>query len=292
MALISVIMPVFNGEKHLREAIDSILLQSFKDFEFIIINDGSTDNSKIIIDSYDDERIIYVEQENQGLAKALNHGISYSNAEFIARMDADDISMPDRFMSQYLFLKSHPNISVISGSFSYIDNNGSYLGRSFAITSPFLVKKKLLNSGCIICHPSVMMRREDLHNIGGYSEIMGNRFTDYHLWVKFIKNGFKIQNMSEILLKYRIIDTAVSSQYKLSKAGRKILLKIIKEDNPTTSDLLKLNNFYETDTNGFLKRKEAYNNLQNYLYHKIKFVKPNIKNYIFSLFANFLALIR
>ena len=292
MTLISVVMPVYNGEKYLREAIDSILTQSFNDFEFIIINDGSTDNSKLIIDSFDDERIIYVEQKNKGLAKALNLGISYSKGEFIARMDADDISMPYRLMNQYLFFQSHPHISVVSGSFSYIDNNGSYLGRSFAITNPFLVKKKLLNSGCIICHPSVMMRRKDFYSVSGYSEIMGNRFTDYHLWVKFIKNGFKIQNMSEILIKYRIIDTAISSKFTLSNAGRKILLKIIKKDNPTISDLSNLNNFYELNDESFLKREKVYNNLQNYLYNKIPYVEQNIKNYIFSLFANILALIR
>ena len=292
MVSISVIMPVYNGEKFLREAIDSILTQSFKDFELIIINDGSKDNSKLIIDSFDDERIIYVEQENKGLATALNHGISYSKGEFIARMDADDISMPYRLMKQYLFFRSHPQISVVSGSFSYIDNNGSYLGRSFAITNPFLVKKTLLNSGCIICHPSVMMRRKDFYSVNGYLEIMGNRFTDYHLWVKFIKNGFKIQNMSEILIKYRIIDTAISSKFTLSNDGRKILLKIIKKDNPTISDLSNLNNFYEPNDESFLEREKVYNNLQNYLYNKIPYLKQNIKNYIFSLFANILALIR
>ena len=90
--LISVVMPVYNGEKYLREAIDSILAQTLIDFEFIIINDGSTDNSKSIIESYDDKRIIYIEQENKGLSKSLNIGISLSNGEFIARMDQDDVS--------------------------------------------------------------------------------------------------------------------------------------------------------------------------------------------------------
>ena len=123
MVSISVIMPVYNGEKFLREAIDSILTQSFKDFELIIINDGSKDNSKLIIDSFDDERIIYVEQENKGLATALNHGISYSKGEFIARMDADDISMPYRLMKQYLFFRSHPQISVfLEFPSRYIEN--------------------------------------------------------------------------------------------------------------------------------------------------------------------------
>ena len=213
-------MPVYNAEKFLKQAINNILSQSLTDFEFIIINDGSTDNSKNIINQYDDERIIYVEQENSGMAKALNVGASYCKGKFIARMDADDISEPDRLMNQYLFFKNHSNISVVSGSFIYIDKNGNYLGRSFSITNPFLIKKKLLNNGCVICHPSVMMKRKDFLDVGGYSEVMGNRFTDYHLWVKFIKKGYKIQNMSEILLKYRIIESAVSSDFLLSQNAK------------------------------------------------------------------------
>ena len=284
-------MPVYNGEKYLREAIDSILAQTLIDFEFIIINDGSTDNSKSIIESYDDKRIIYIEQENKGLSKSLNIGITLSNGEFIARMDQDDVSASSRFMNQYLFFKSHPNISVLSGAFSYIDQNGKYLGRSFSLTLPYLIKKKLLNSGCVICHPCVMMKRKDLLDVGGYSEIVGDRFTDYHLWVKFIKNGFKIQNMSNVLLKYRIIETSMSSEFSLSNTGIKILLEIIKKEKPSAIDLSNLNKTFIENTSSFFKRKKSYNNLQNYLYHKARFVNENIKNYLFSAFKNILAFI-
>ena len=291
MTLISVIMPVYNGEKYLKEAIDSILTQSFTDFEFIIINDGSTDNSKSIIDQYDDKRIIYIEQDNKGLAKALNLGASYCNGEFIARMDADDISSPDRFMNQYLFFQSHSNISVLSGSFSYIDENGKYLGRTFSVTNPFLIKRKLLNSGCVVCHPSVMMRRKDFLDVSGYSEIMGNRFTDYHLWVKFVKKGFRIQNMPEILLKYRIIESAISSEFSLPHIATKILLKVIKKDDPTTSDLSNLNNACIASKTTFLKRELLYNNFQNHLYNRASFINENIKNYFFSALKNISAFI-
>ena len=290
MTLISVIMPVYNGKKYLKEAIDSILTQSLTDFEFIIINDGSTDNMKSVIDRYDDKRIIYLEQDNKGLAKALNVGASYCKGEFIARMDADDISHPDRFMNQYLFFQSHPHISVLSSAFCYIDQNGKYLGRSFSITNSFLIKKNLLNSGSVICHPSVMMRRKDFIDVGGYSEVMGNRFTDYHLWVKFIKKGFKIQNMSEILLKYRIVESAISSEFSLTYNATKILLKVIKEDNPTATDLSKLKNACIVNKNIFSKRENAYNNLQNYLYNRATFINENIKNYIFSIMKNIVSI--
>tara|TARA_B110000003_G_scaffold276536_1_gene323679 strand:- start:5983 stop:6861 length:879 start_codon:yes stop_codon:yes gene_type:complete len=291
MTLISVLMPVYNGEKHLKEAIDSILNQTFRDFEFIIVNDGSTDNTKSIIDSYDDKRIICVEQENKGLAKSLNIGASHCKGEYIARMDADDISISSRLMDQYLFLKSHPNISVLSSAFSYINENGKYLGRTFPITYPFLIKKKLLNSGCIVCHPSVMIRRKDFFDVGAYTEIMGNRFVDYHLWVKFLKKGYSIKNSSEVLLKYRILDSAITSQYSLSQAGKVFLLKVIKQENPTIEDVKKLYDACIVNTNSFAKRESNYNNIQNYFYNKLRFVNERVKDYIFSLLRNIIAFI-
>ena len=291
MILVSVLMPVYNGEKHLKEAIDSILNQTFTDFEIIIVNDGSTDSTASIIDNYDDKRIIHIKQENKGLSNALNIGASYCKGEYIARMDADDISISSRLMNQYLFLKSHPNISVLSSAFSYINEKGKYLGRTFPITYPFLIRKRLLNSGCIVCHPSVMMRRKDFFDVGAYSEIMGNRFVDYHLWVKFLKKGFKIQNMSKVLLKYRILESAISSQYSLSEAGKVFLLKVIKKENPSINDVKKLYSACIINTNSFAKRENNYNNIQNYLYNRLLFVNERIKNYIFSLLRNILAFI-
>ena len=137
--LISVVMSVYNDSKFLNTAIQSILDQTFKDFEFIIINDGSTDNTKSIIDSYDDKRIICVEQENKGLAKSLNIGASHCKGEYIARMDADDISISSRLMDQYLFLKSHPNISVLSSAYVLI--NSSISGTSISCVLLSIIKK-------------------------------------------------------------------------------------------------------------------------------------------------------
>lgn len=291
MTLISVVMPVYNGEKYLKEAIDSILIQTYTNFEFIIINDGSTDNSKKIIDSYDDSRIMHVEQENKGLSKTLNIGVSYCNGDLIARMDQDDKSIPSRLMNQYLFFTTHPDISVLSGAVEYIDKSGKYLGRSFSVTNPYLIQKKLLKSGCVVCHPAVMMRRKDFHDVGGYSEIIGCRFTDYHLWVKFIKKGFQIQNMSEVLLKYRIIENSMTSEFSLSNTGMKILLKVIKEETPSINDISNLNNACAISEKSFAKRENAFNNTQNYLYHRASFLNENIKNYIFSALKNVIAFI-
>lgn len=110
---ISVIMSVYNGEKYLREAIDSILNQTFTHFEFIIVNDGSTDKSLNIIKSYNGSRIILVQQENKGLAAALNEGIKIAKGKYIAMMDADDISLPTRLEKQIQFMEAHPEYVAI-----------------------------------------------------------------------------------------------------------------------------------------------------------------------------------
>ena len=135
-----------------------------------------------------------------------------------------------------------------------------------------------------------MMRRKDFFDVGAYSEIMGNRFVDYHLWVKFIKKGYKIQNLSEVLIKYRIIESAISSQYSLSESGKNILLEVIKKETPTINDVKKLYDACVINTNNFANRENNYNNIQNYLYNKSSFISEKIKNHIFSLLKNIIAL--
>ena len=122
---LSVVMPVYNAEKYLSEAIESILQQSFEDFEFLIINDGSTDRSKDIVLQYDDPRIIYVENDsNMGLIATLNRGIKLARGLFLARMDADDISVKDRFAKQIAFLKNNPNYRLCGSTVRIIDGKG------------------------------------------------------------------------------------------------------------------------------------------------------------------------
>ena len=110
---ISVVMAVYNGEKYLREAIDSILNQTFKDFEFIIVNDGSTDRTREILESFIDPRIVLIHQEHMGLTKSLNRGIALAKGKYIARQDADDISMAERLEKQFNFLESHENVALL-----------------------------------------------------------------------------------------------------------------------------------------------------------------------------------
>ena len=129
---ISVIMPVLNAELYLKTAIESVLSQTIPDFEFIIINDGSTDKTEEIIKSYQDPRIIYIKNDtNIGLSKSYNLGIRASKGEFIARMDADDISFKDRFESQLEFLEAHQEVGVVGGGVILIDESGKEFASPF-----------------------------------------------------------------------------------------------------------------------------------------------------------------
>ena len=207
MPKVSVLIPVYNAGQYLAQAIDSILSQTFKDWELILINDGSTDNSEAIIGRYDDERIYYLKNEtNLGLIKTLNKGIDYCHGEYIARMDADDISQPDRFRQQIRFLDKNPAYAMCGTDAAVIDNAGNRTGKIRNLSDNDYLQVNLLFSPPFI-HPSVMIRREILHHNRyneGYKHV-----EDYELWTRIAKLG-KIANISKDLLKYRWHDSNVS----------------------------------------------------------------------------------
>ena len=121
---LSVIMPVYNTkEEFLREAVESILNQTYTDYELIIIDDGSTNNVEEVINSYKDKRIVYIRQENTGIVGALNNGWNHAKGEYIARMDSDDVSYPDRFEKQAMFLDNNPDISLVGGQVKIMGTN-------------------------------------------------------------------------------------------------------------------------------------------------------------------------
>ena len=198
MPKISVIMPVYNTEEeYLREAIESILNQTFNDFEFIIVNDGSTNNAEDVILSYKDERIRYHFQENQGIATALNNGFDMAQGEYIARMDSDDISLPNRFAKQVEFLDNHPDISVLGTWAKFFPTKKNIImdHPEFPCYIDFILS-------CKIVHPSVMLRKKsfDLYNLRYDKEF--NSAEDYELWSRAI-GYLKFANLQEVLLNYR-----------------------------------------------------------------------------------------
>lgn len=241
---ISVIMPVYNGEKYLREAVDSILAQTFTDFEFIIIDDGSTDSTPRILDSYTDPRIIRINNiQNVGMSSSLNIGITHAKSEYIARMDADDISLPDRFEKQVAFLDHNLQIGVAGSSIKIIDEEGQITGSSSFQTDPELMEWVLL-FGSPLAHPSVMMRTEVVLKLGGYSTKYLTS-ADYEFWGRLSKHT-KIGILPECLLFYRIQPESLSikrhtDQDNMSREIQKLLLAeyICMEDAEFLVDVLR-----------------------------------------------------
>jgi glycosyltransferase involved in cell wall biosynthesis len=209
--LVSVILPVYNAEKYISEAIWSILNQTHKNFELIIIDDGSTDRSLEIIETIIDPRIILITRENRGLIKTLNQAISLAKGDFIARMDADDISHPRRLELQLNFLLQHPDVGVIGSYVECVDENGVLLCIRKPPRLNYFLKGMCL-FGVPFSHPSIMVNYKLIGEEYYYDEKYVHA-EDFELWVRLSKN-FKFGLVAECLLKYRILNSSVSSLYK------------------------------------------------------------------------------
>lgn len=290
--IISVVLPVYNASKYVAEAIQSVLNQSFTDFELIIINDGSTDNSLDIIKSFPDSRIIVIDQLNKGALAAVLSGTAVCKGEFIARMDHDDISLNNRFEKQINFLRKNPDVSLVSGAIIYIDERGNELSRSFPLTSFYAIKKYLNNYGSVIVHPAVMMRRRDFEAVGGYSKGSGDRFHDYHLWVKFIRKGYKIMNESRVVLKYRLLNGSISSQFSMNDKATNLLKNFLKEDEPSPILLKELNQACQTQNDGVNLRIDKLENWENRFFRQISFLGDNPASQLISQLKNMYAFFR
>lgn len=198
---VSVVMPAYNAEKYLREAIDSILTQTYDDFEFIIINDGSTDSTKEIILSYSDPRIVYLENEkNSGICVTLNKGLVAARGRYIARMDSDDISLPERFAIQVEYMDKHPEIGVC-GSDVIVFGEGIEESVFDQIHSSDECSAGLLFNPCL-AHPSVMINNQIMKQKNLCYEDSYRGLEDFKLWWEFAKIS-KIGNINIPLIRYR-----------------------------------------------------------------------------------------
>ena len=200
---VSVLMSVCNGERYLREAIESILNQTFQDFECIIIDDGSADSTNEIIRTYSDPRIRLVEnQKNMGLTKSLNRGIDLCKGEYISRMDGDDISLPLRLEKQVDFMKKHHQTGVVGTRASEIDHEGKITIRKTAHNTYDREMKVQLMFGTCFLHPSVMIRKKILRETGLSYDKSFSTSQDYFLWWQ-LSLLTKFANLPECLLHYR-----------------------------------------------------------------------------------------
>lgn len=206
MPEITVLMPVYNASEYLKEAIDSILNQTFTDFELLIINDGSTDNSIEIINSYTDPRIRLVNNErNLKLITTLNKGLALAKGKYIARMDSDDISQPRRLELQYKIMEENENIAICGTG---LRRMGKPLSIPAMITSPKDVRNSLRVFDCLF-HPTIMMRKSILEENHFSYDLNYLHAEDYHLF-QLISEKFDVVNISEPLLKYRLSPGGIS----------------------------------------------------------------------------------
>lgn len=208
---VSVLMPAYNAEKYIAEAIESILSQTFKDFEFIIIDDASTDETWDIIQKYSklDNRIkSYQNESNFKLSKTLNRGIDLADGKYIARMDADDISMPGRLKTQFDYMEQHPDVGIIGGTMEIMNVDRKITGkRCYGLTDGQIRKKIYRYSP--FCHPAIMIRKSILELAGRYDEIW-NPAEDYELYFRIGKYS-KFANLKDVLLRYRIMPKSMTT---------------------------------------------------------------------------------
>lgn len=240
--IVSVVMPVFNAERFVHKAIESIFNQTLKDFEFIIVNDASEDKTIEIIHSYAkrDKRIRLINNDrNLKIAHSLNIGVSAARTNLIARIDADDISHPERLEIQYHFLMRHPNVAIVGANISITDDDGKEIWkREYPIQSKDL--KKIMLRYSSFAHPAVMFRKEVFKEFGGYDHNM-IPCEDIDLWFK-IGAKYDLGSIPKTLLKYSL-STESSSHYDLRATellGFKIKINAIKKlgFRPDTYDLI------------------------------------------------------
>lgn len=218
---VTVLMSVYNGETHLKEAVESILNQTFRDFEFIIINDGSMDGTAAILAPYEsiDRRIHIYHQENRGLIASLNRGCQLSKGKYIARMDADDISLPDRIAKQVGYMETHQDVGVIGTWVDVIDDKCRIVGSWHMPTASGVIGWSLFFANPL-AHSSVIIRRNVVERLGFYrSDAL--HAEDYDLWAR-ASLITRIVNMPEVLLQYRLSHQSVSSRYSKTQEQTKI----------------------------------------------------------------------
>lgn len=208
---VSVVMSVYNGEEWVKEAIESILKQTYRDFEFIIGNDGSTDGTKDILARYKDPRLRIMHfQKRLTLTYALNRLLKQIKGEYIARMDADDIASRERLARQVAFLDSHPEVGIVGSWYEMMRASGEALRAVRTPVTDIEIRRSVIRSNPI-CHPTMMFRKQLLSRIGPYDPDL-NGAEDYDFVLRAL-TVTQIANIPEVLLSYRIVDTSVSIQH-------------------------------------------------------------------------------
>jgi glycosyltransferase involved in cell wall biosynthesis len=234
---ISLVMTVYNQETFLKKAIKSILEQSFSDFEFLILDDASTDKSLEVIRGFRDKRIkVFQNKKRKGLSKNLNFLIKQSKGKYIARMDGDDVSEKGRLANQVAFLDKHPEVALVCSWAKIINKEDELVGEFSYPTDYGEIRKNILNYNPFV-HPSAMFRKNIFEKIGGYDK---NLFysQDYDLFLKFVSQ-YPCVNLPKFLLKFRW-QPDFKKQKKQQLTALKIRLKAIKDYGYKRWEMVKL----------------------------------------------------
>jgi hypothetical protein len=209
---VTVLLPAHNAERFVAQSVESVLGQTFRDFELLAMDDGSTDATGSILDSFArrDSRVTVFHEPKQGLIATLNRGLRLARGKFLARQDADDESLPDRFRCQIEFLEAHPAVGVVGTAITVINTQGHPV-RSHAYPLSNAEIKEWLKSGSAFAHPAVMMRAEALGGIGEYRKAFEHG-EDYDLWLRLAEH-WEMANLAEPLLRYRQHESQVSMNH-------------------------------------------------------------------------------
>ncbi len=227
---LSVLIGIYNCASTLTEALDSLYAQTYQDFKIILCDDGSSDNTYQVASNYatDHDNIILIRNEkNMGLNYTLNHCLEYADTEYVARMDGDDISLPERFEKEINFLDEHPEYAVVSGPMIYFDESGDFrIGSGHGEVN----KMDFLNSS-VICHAPCMARTEVFKDVGGYTvDKRLLRIEDYHLWFKIFSAGHKLYMLKDPIYKMRDDRNAYNRRTLTSRINAtRLRLKVYKK---------------------------------------------------------------
>lgn len=291
--LVSIILPVYNAQDYLKESIDCMLNQTYKNFEFIILNDGSKDDSEKIILSYSDSRIKYHFHANKGLGATLNVGLSLCNGKYIARQDQDDISHPDRLKKQVEYLENNENVLLLGTRAKiFFDNSPKVLYHKHA-TRPCDLKFDLLFDNPFV-HSSVMFRKTAIDKIGFYNTDR-NLYEDFELWSRFTKIG-DVANLPEVLVDYRDHEKGLSKnfsnfrEYTLYNQGLHNIEDLVKISNDSLSDLEALFHWKKEILKG--SSIKSLNKSLDLIAEKIIELYPNDKELILKRKKQYLKIIK
>ncbi len=295
---VTVLLPTYNAGPYLREAIDSVLNQTWTDFELLVINDGSKDGTKEILDGYKDPRMKVIHQQNKGLINTLNEGIMLATGNIIARMDADDVCLPERLKVQMEFLDANPEYVLVGSEAEIMDKDGNYLMPLIPIAHTHEEIAESINRKVPFIHPCVTFRKEAVIKAGLYPKNALD-FEDHLLWKKMLSVG-KMCNLPQVLIKVRFNPESVTIDERwrgkdfIDIRRRSIEKgKVTEEDALALKELMASQNFKEYKQASYysmIAKKYLWNNpngmlARQNLLESIRHYPKNWHSYILFLFS-------